>query len=193
MKRVLIATTNKDKYKIVCKIFKESIFPEDEFEIICQTKDMNIPDEKEYGDNIERARTKALNAFKHLKEYNFDYIIGLDDALVIKGRIEPNIREYINKILYENYLEDGDEFAFNRAYCIVDKNGNIYETALDIPEIYHPLKEDFKLENNTYPLSHISYPIGYNIPLCDLSEEEATAYYLKYVKDGLMNLNIKKH
>ena len=28
---------------------------------------------------------------------------------------------------------------------------------------------------------------------CELTDEESTNYYLKYVKEGLMNLNIKKH
>ena len=122
MKKVLIATTNKDKYNIVSTLLKRTIFPESDYEIVKLTEDMNVPDEKETGNNIERARAKALNAFNHLKDYNFDYIVGLDDAVVIKGRIEPNVREYINKILYENYISDGEEYAFNRAYCIVDKN-----------------------------------------------------------------------
>ena len=110
MKKVLIATTNKDKFDAVSNIFKRTIFKEDEYEIIKQSKEMNIPDEKENGTNTERARQKALNAFNHLKEYNFDYIVGLDDAIRIKGRLEPNIKEYINKILFDNYLSDGEEY-----------------------------------------------------------------------------------
>ena len=193
MKKVLISTTNKDKFKIVSRLFRETIFPEDEYEILSISKDMNIPDEKETGSNVERARQKALNAFNHLKEYNFDYIVGLDDAVVIKGRVEPNIREYMGKILYENYLDDGEEYSFFRAYCIIDKDMNIYETNLNIPEVYHPLKEDYIIEKHTYPLSHVSYPIGYDKPICELNEEEETTYYLKYTRKGLMDLNIKKH
>ena len=193
MQRVLIATTNRDKFKVVTRIFKNTIFPESEYEMSCLTSDMILPEEKETGTNVERARQKALNAYNHLKEYNFDYIVGLDDAVIIKGRIEPNIREYISKILYENYLEDGEEYAFLRAYCIIDKDKNIYETNLSIPEIYHPLKKDYKLEDHTYPLSQVSYPIGHDKPICDFSDKEATEYYLKYVKDGIMGLNIKKH
>lgn len=191
MKKVLIATTNKDKFKIVSRLFNDTIFPSSEYEILSLSSDMNIPDEKESGSNIERARAKALNAFNYLKDYNFDYIVGLDDAIIIKGKVEPNIKEYINKILYENYLEDGEEYAFNRAYCIIDKESNIYEVNLDVPEIYHPLKDNFTLEEHSYPLSHVSYPIGYNKPVCELSEEESNNYFLKYVKDGLMSLNIK--
>ncbi len=190
MRTVLIATTNKDKFRVVANIFKKTLFPEDKYEIICQTDDMNIHEEWEIGNNIARARTKAINAFNSLKKYNYDYIVGLDDALVVKGRVEPNVKMYVEKILYENYLAEGEEYAFNRAYCIVDKNKKIYEISIDIPVIYYSLKEDIVLEDHTYPLSNVSYPIGYNKPLAKLSPEEETNYYLHYVKDGLMRLGI---
>ena len=191
MKRVLISTTNNDKYDAVSKVFKNSIFPEDKYIIEKLTSDMNVPDEKEQGSNVERARTKALNAYNHLKEYNYDYIVGLDDALVIKGKIEPNIKEYLNKLLFENYLEEGEEYAFNRAYCIVDKNKKLYETAISIPYLYYGLKEDYEMKEHSYPLVKVAYAIGYNKPICDLEKEDEINYYLKYVKDGLMNLNIE--
>ena len=191
MRRVLIATTNKDKFDSVNKIFKRTIFPDNEFIIEKLSEEMNLPDEKEEGNNVEIARMKANNAFNYLKSYNYDFIVGLDDALYIKGRIEPNIKEYLSKILYERFLYDGEEYAFNRAYCIVDKDKNIYEAALSIPEIYHPLKKDYVVKEHTYPLSQVSYPIGYDKPVCELSDDESTNYYLKYVKKGIMNLNIK--
>ena len=191
MKKVLIATTNKDKFTIVSTIFKNTIFPENEYEIIRPTSDIKLPPITEEGTNIQRARTKALNAYEYLKEYNYDYIVGLDDALFIKDRIEPNIKNHLNIILYGNYLEDGEQFAFNRAYCIIDKEKNLYEVSLDIPEIYHPLKENIVIEDNTYPLSNVSYPIGFDKPLCELSNDEIIDYSLKYVKEGLMSLNIK--
>ena len=188
MKKVLIATTNKDKFDAVSKIFKKTIFPSDEYSIEKLSADINVPDEKEEGNNVERARAKALNAFNHLKEYNFDYIVGLDDALFVKERLEPNIKEYLNRILFENYLSDGEEFGFNRAYCIVDKNEKLYEVALTILYVYHGLKGNLELEDHTYPLSKVSYPIGYDKPICELNDTEETEYYLKYVKDGLMSL-----
>ena len=191
MKRILIATTNKDKYDAVSKLFRNTIFPSDLYEIVKLTDEMNVPDEKEHGDNIERARQKALNAFNHLRDYNFDFIVGLDDAMFVKGRIEPNIKEYLNKILFEHYLDDGEEYAFNRAYCIIDKTEKRYETTANIPYIYRSLTSEFKIEDHSYPLSKVSYPIGYDIPICDLDEEHEIDYYLQYVKDALMSLDIK--
>ena len=188
MKEVLIATTNKDKYDAVSTIFKNTIFKENKYEISRMTK--NIPEEQEVGDNVQRARNKALNAYKYFKD-DYDFIVGLDDAIRVNGKLEPNIKKYLDKILYENYINDGDEYSFNRAYCIVDKKGKLYETTIDIPYIYHPLKDRMELKACTYPLSKVAYAIGYNKPISDLNKEEETEYYLKYVKKEIMNLNIK--
>ena len=68
---------------------------------------------------------------------------------------------------------------------------NLYEIAIDIPYTYHTLKDNFNLEDHTYPLSKVSCPLGSSTPLTELSDEETTEYYLKYVKEGLMSLNIK--
>jgi len=190
MKKVLIATTNRDKFDTVSKIFRNTIFPEEEYIIERMNDEMNIPDEKEEGNNNERARKKALNAFNHLKIYNFDYIVGLDDAVIINGKAEPNIKEYLHKILFDNYLKDNEEYAFNRAYAIIDKKGNIYETNTIVPYIYKSLPSDIQIENYTYPLAKVSYPIGYNKPICELTEQEEIEYYLKYVKNDLSKLDI---
>ncbi len=191
MKKVLIATTNDDKYDAVSKIFENTIFPSGKYSIEKLTSDMNVPDEKEVGNNVQRARAKALNAYNHLKEYRYDYIVGLDDAVFIKEKLEPNIKEYLNKILYENYLNDGEEYAFNRAYCFINKDGTIYETNINIPYIYNGLKDDYEIKEHTYPLSKVSYPIGYDKPICDLNKDDEIKYYLKYVKEKIMKLNIK--
>ena len=192
MKKVLIATTNKDKFDAVSKIFSRTLFPKEEYVIERMTDEMNIPDEKETGNNVERARRKALLAYDALKNYGYDYIVGLDDAIRIKGVLEPNIKEYVKRILEDNYLADGEIYAFNRAYAIVSKNKKLYETAIDISYEYHALKNDFKLEDHTYPLSKVSYPIGYDKPICELNEDEEIAYYLEYVKEGLMSLKIEE-
>ena len=52
MKKVLTATTNKDKFSVVSKIFEKSIFPKNVYEISCLTSDMDLPDEKETGTNV---------------------------------------------------------------------------------------------------------------------------------------------
>lgn len=190
MKKVLIATTNKDKYRIVKDIFQATIFPQEEY-LINSLKEINVEleDKKEIGNNIERARAKALQAQEELNNYDFDFYVGLDDAIRIKGRLEPNIKEYINKILYEEYLSDGEEYAFSRAYCIVDREGNIKETVAEIPYIYQENK-NIIIEEYSYPLSEVAFPIGYDVPLTSLTPKEELNYYLKYVKEPLEQLKI---
>ena len=194
MKRVLIATTNFDKFNIVSRVFENTIFAKDEF-IIESLADINlsIKDEKETGTNLERARTKAINAFNALRksEYRYDFVVGLDDAIRVKGILEADIKMYIEKILYENYIDDGEVYAFNRAYVIIDKNKKMYETTIDIPYVYHKLKEKIQLKDHTYPLSRVAYPLGIDKPICDLNEKDEIDYYLKYVKKDLLSLNVK--
>lgn len=191
MKKVLIATTNKDKYSAVSKLFKNSIFKENEY-IIHSLKDITktIKESPETGDNVNRARIKALDAYDSLKDLDYDYIVGTDDALFIKGKIDPNIKLNLQKILYEDYLEDGEEYGFERAYCIIAKDKTMYETKALIPYIYHPCK-NAKIEEFSYPLSIVSYPIGYDLPINQMDEETEINYYLKYVKEKLEQLNIK--
>lgn len=191
MKKVIIATTNKDKYKIVSKIFKATIFPESDYQIDnLEAVSVTIEDRKEEGDNISRARTKALDAYNALKEYDYDYVVGLDDAIRIKGVLEPNIKSYVNKILFENYLNDDEEYSFNRAYCLIDKDNNMYEVTAEIPYIYRS-NPNIHVEEFSYPLSQVAYPIGSSKNVNDLSDDEELEYYLKYVKSELDKLNLR--
>ena len=194
MKKVLIATTNVDKFKAVSKVFENTIFTKDKFilDSLSNIK-LDIKDEKEIGTNLERARKKAINAFDAVKDsaYNYDFVIGLDDAIRVKGILEPNIKKYIEKILYGNYINDGEEYAFNRAYVLIDKNMKMYETTIDIPYVYHKVKKKVELKDHTYQLAIVAYPLGSDKPICELSEKEEIDYYLRYVKNDLMGLNIK--
>ena len=194
MKKVLIATTNIDKFKAVSKVFENTIFPKDEYIIESLSNiQLNLKDEKEIGTNLERARTKAINAFNALKEsdYNYDYVVGLDDALRVKGVLEANIKQHIDEILYGNYFSEGEEYAFNRAYVIIDKNMKMYETSIDIPYVYHRIKEKVQLKEHTYQLAIVAYPLGSDKPICDLDEKDEVDYYLRYVKEGLLSLGIR--
>ena len=191
MKKVLIATTNKDKFKIVSGMFKETIFKEDEYEIIQQDDSMKIREVSEKGTNKDRARAKALEAYNALEDYDYDYIVGLDDAIYANGKLDPDIKKIMCKILFQDYIKDGDEYGFNRAYCIIDKEGNVYEFNIDTPYIYHKLEGEFKVEKYTYPLSRVSYPMNCDKPICDLTDEESNEYYLSYAICTLEKIKFK--
>lgn len=190
MKRVLIATTNNDKFDVVKRMFEATIFPKDEFKIdSLKTLNIQLIDEEEIGDNSDRARQKAISASKQLKDYDFDYIVGLDDAIFLKGELRPNVKDYLTKLLYENYLAEGEEYAFNRAYCFVDKEGNEQLITATIPYIYRST-DNAVIKECSYPLSKVAIPLGYDKPIDELSSEEELNYYLKYVKEALEKINI---
>lgn len=190
MKNVLIATTNNDKYSVVKGIFEATIFPKGKFKIdSLKTLNIELIDEKEVGDNADRAKQKAISAREQLSMYDFDYIVGLDDAIFLKGELRPNVKDYLTKLLYENYLEDGEEYAFNRAYCFIDKEGVIQLVTADIPYIYRHA-DNAVLKECSYPLSQVAIPIGYDKPIDELSSEEQLNYYLKYVSEALENIKV---
>ena len=191
MKKVLIATTNKDKYKIVKGIFQASIFPKEEYKVISlQDIDATLSEVEEKGTIRERARIKALHAREELLNYDIDIFVGLDDAIITKGRIEPNIKAYMKKILYEDYFVEGERFSFSRAYCLVDREGNMKETIADVPYIYKGNKS-VEFRTKAYPLDEVSYPIGSDISIATMSTKEKNEYYFQYIKEKIKTLSFK--
>ena len=67
----------------------------------------------------------------------------------------------------------------------------MYETTIDISYVYHKVKKKVELKDHTYQLAIVAYPLGSDKPICELSEKEKIDYYLRYVKNDLMGLNIK--
>lgn len=188
MKKILIATTNKDKFKVVTYLLDRAGLSKSEY-VYQSLDDINYdgPDKKEQGSIAKRAEDKAKVVKEYLKEADFEYIIGIDDGIFIKSKLQENIKEYIGKILYENYLSEGEQYAFYRAYCVIDRSGNEYKTEIDIPYVYKP-KENAVLKANSYPLSQVSVPIGHNKALTDLDENEGNEYVWSYSKAELKKL-----
>ena len=118
MKKILIATRNKDKFKIVSKLLSTNEFKEYSFYNLNEIE--NIVDKKESGDVINRSKEKAKNAYESIKNNDFEYIVGVDD---------------------------------------------------------------FKIEENTYPLSHVLCPVDSTKSVVELTEEESNKYYYNYSKD----------
>lgn len=188
MKKILIATTNKDKYRIVTYLLDRAGLKCDEY-LYQSLDDINYsgPDKKEQGSIDNRAEDKAKVVKEYLdnnKSNVFEYIIGIDDGIFIKGALEENIKDFIKKILYEDFLANGEEFAFYRAYCLIDKSGRIVKTQTQIPYTYK-YKDGAEFKLNAYPLSQVSVPLGYSVALTDMSNSEEDEYAWKYSKDKL--------
>ena len=148
------------------------------------------PEEKEEGTLIQRAEKKAMTVKSFLdqkKDNIFEYIIGTDDGIFIKGKLRENIKDYIKKILYEKYLDENEEYSFSRAYCIISKDNKIFRAITDVPYKYKH-KKNAEIEENTYPLKQISVPIGMDKSLSELSEEQGEIYCFNYSKDKLIQL-----
>ena len=189
MKKVLLATSNKDKFKIVKYILHKAGLKENEYEIL-SLKDINYngPDEKESGGIAERARNKAISVKENLSNpEEYEYIIGIDDGIELKGTVRENVKDHIKMILFENYLEEKESIIFPRAYCCIDKFGRMYETIAEIKYTYKH-KDNLTVEPNSYPLSQVMVPIGGDRSLTEMSEEDADEYCWESCKDKVIEM-----
>lgn len=193
MKKILIATRNKDKYSIVKNLLKKAGLTEKGYQIL-SLDDINYKgtDKKEIGTIVNRAVAKAKDVIETLESESYDYVIGIDDGICLKGKLIENVKEYLNKILYENYLSENEKIEFPRAYCLMNWKGEIFNTVIEIPYIYKS-KENANIKALSYPLSQIAVPIGFNKPIAEMSEKESLEYYWKYSEKKIKELieNIK--
>ena len=183
MQKILIATRNKDKYKIVSKLLKTNLFPEAEFYNI---SDINkeIIDEVEVGDINNRSKNKAVNVFNQLDENNYDFIIGIDDGIKIKGNLIPNVKNYIKDILADKYLSAGEIVYIVRSYTFINKENKIKTITTEIPFEYSKLDHEYSLQKNSYPLSHVLKPLNLDVPVYKLTDDESNNYYSLYSKES---------
>ena len=183
MKKILIATRNKDKFKIVSKLLKTNLFPDAEFYNI---SDINkeIIDEVEVGDINNRSKNKAVNIFNQLDENNYDFIIGVDDGIKMKGSLIPNVKDYIKDILDDKYLSAGEIVYIVRSYTFINKENKIKTIITEIPFEYSKLDHEYSLEKNSYPLSHVLKPLNLDVPVYKLTDDESNDYYSLYSKES---------
>ncbi len=183
MNKILIATRNKDKFKIVSKLLKTNLFPDDNFYNI---SDINkeIIDDVEVGDINNRSKNKAVNVFNQLDENNYDFIIGVDDGIKMKGNLIPNVKDYIKDILDDKYLSAGEIVYIVRSYTFINKDNKIKTITTEIPFEYSKLDHEYSLEKNSYPLSHVLKPLNLDVPVYKLTDDESNDYYSSYSKDS---------
>ena len=182
MKKILIATRNKDKYKIVSKLLSAKTFKNFKFISLNEIKE-DIIDKKEVEDIKNRSYEKAMNVYKSLKNNIYDYIVGIDDGIEIRGNIIENVKEYIKAILDNKYLKENEKVYIVRAYTFINKKGKFKIIVTKIPFKYKKLEKQIKIEENSYPLSHVLTPIDSNQRIIDLDEYDTNKYYLNYSED----------
>ena len=76
VKKILIATTNKDKFKIISCLLRRAGLKEDTYQILSLDNiNYDGPDNKEVGDITERARRKAETVKRYINNATYDYFI----------------------------------------------------------------------------------------------------------------------
>lgn len=189
MQTILLATSNKDKFQIVKYLLQKANLTEPQYKIL-SLKDINYtaPDEKEQGTIDQRAKAKAISLLSNISNRaDYDFVIGIDDGIELKGTIRENVKDYINKILFENYLEENESIIFPRAYYCIAKDNSTFETIAKIAYTYKP-KADLKVEPNSYPLSQVAAPLNSDKSLTDMDEHEANEYCWECCKDKIIEL-----
>lgn len=179
MKKTLIATRNRDKFKIVSKLLSTDLFKDYEFYSLGDIED-NIIDKKEQGDVINRSFEKAMNIYNNISNNCYDFIIGIDDGIKMKDKIIEKVKDYIKPIIDDKYLSQNEIVFIVRAYTFVANNGKYKSIITEIPFKYKKLEKDFNIEDNSYPLSHVLTPLDSFKTVIELSEEESNNYYLSY-------------
>ena len=179
--KIIIATRNKDKFKIVSNLLQINNFKNSEFYSLNDLKE-TITDKKEEGTIIERSKAKALNVYENIKE-KCDYIIGIDDGIKMKGKIIENVKDYIKDVVEGKYLEEKEKVYIVRAYTFINKEGKTKSIITQIPFEYIKPKEKITIKENSYPFSYVFSALDLGKPIIDLNEEEEYKYYLKYSKE----------
>lgn len=184
--KILIATTNRDKFKLVSYLLSSSIFKDAEFYSLYDIE--SIPPKRESGNVKKRSLVKAQNIFDNISNNIFDYIIGVDDGLRINGKVITAVKEYTKDILDDHFLKEGQRIELVRAYTFMDKDGNTNTVVTDIPYIYTVCSE-YSLEDFSFPLSQVFKPINGDIPLYLMDEKEGFDYALGYSIDALREVS----
>ena len=187
MKKVLIATRNKDKFATIKQVLSKMAKEEYSYYSLYDIEGLD-KDEKESGTVDKRAYDKANQIYQTIENNDFEYIIGIDDGIKLKGVLRENVKDYLYDIIDDKYLSEGEQIEIVRAYCFMDKNGEYKSTITEIPFKYKKYNGKLKIEANTYPLSHVLTPVDSDIPVSDLSNEDDINYCFKYTEPKLKEL-----
>lgn len=186
MKKILIATRNKDKSRIVSKLLNP-FFNDYTFYNLNDIED-EIIDKPETGDVINRSYEKAKNTFDCIKNNDYEYIIGVDDGIKIKNEMIEKVKDYIKPIIDDKLLEKDEIVYIVRAYTFINTEGKKYSILTEIPFKYKKLNYTLEIKKDTYPLSHVLTPMDSDLPVIEINPEKSNEYYTKYSKDRFLEV-----
>ncbi len=179
MKKILIATKNRDKFTIVKEILDNLNKGEYEYYSLHDVNGISKED-NEYGSIQDRAYNKAKMVFDSVQNETYEYVVGVDDGIEMKGILRENVKDYISDILADRYLLNGEKVNIVRAYCFIKNDGEIKETVTNIPFVYHKSNKHVCIEENSYPLGNVLCPLDSDVSVSNMSNSDCNEYYIKY-------------
>lgn len=181
--KILIATKNNSKFEIISRMLY-SILGNNI--LIKNLNDYDyFVDKDEIGTNIERAKAKAKNAEEQIKE-NFDYILGIDDGIIIDGKEYVTVKDHLYDIVVGDKIKIGSTIYITRAYFLISNAKNEVLCYNKIPYIVR--KKLDTVEMGGYPLNSVISTIDNDTVLTERSTEELNDYFLKYNMDDLRTM-----
>lgn len=191
--RILIATQNPDKFRIVKSLLSRCGLPDCEFKSLT---DVNIASQtKEYGTLKNRALMKAQYAYAAIgKSKKFGAYIGIDDGMKYKdGDINENSKEITENILSNGFLEIGEKIINVRAFAFLNEEGRVLDQfEAEIPFKFIGNPRGIELQNAGYPLGYVLAPLEGDKPMREMETEKAMDYYLlflgKYLKKSISKI-----
>ena len=181
--KILIATQNVDKFNIISKMIKSSINSDIEIKSLNDIEP--IKEEIEEGTNLERAKKKAENAKKYVKE-DFDAIIGIDDGVIIKDQEYAAVKDHLKDIISGDKIKIGEKIYITRAYYMITKENEISSCLNKIP--YYLRKKLKNYENIGYPLNKVLSTIDNETVLSERDKDELNEYFIKHSIEDIRDL-----
>lgn len=181
--KILIATNNQAKFDIISKMIY-SILGND-IDISNLNSYQNFIEIPEKGNNIERARDKAINAKSQIKD-KFDYILGIDDGIIINNEEFAAVKEHLYDLVVGDKVKIGSKIYITRAYYLISSDGEEKSCYNKIPYIVQKKLDSF--EKVGYPLNSVISTIDNDIVLSSRKVDELNEYFLRYSIEDLKKL-----
>ena len=181
--KILIATKNNSKFEIISRML---------YSILGNNiliKNLNnydyFVDKDEIGTNIERSKAKAKNAKEQIKE-DFDYILGIDDGIIIDGKEYVTVKDHLYDIVVGDKIKIGSIIYITRAYFLISNDKKEVLCYNKIPYIVR--KKLDTVEMGGYPLNSVISTIDNDTVLTERSNKELNDYFLKCSIDDLRTM-----
>lgn len=187
--KILIATTNEDKCRIV-RAMVEHLIPDAH---LVSLKEATVDgDVVEVGTMAERALQKARYFQERLdwlgRESEFEGVLGIDDGLSIDaGEALPNSKELTDEILQEKWPV-GTPVDVVRAFALILRGEKPRVETTKVPFVFRGNPNKLKREPGQYPLSRVLAPAGMDVPVIELDGEQENSFNLIHTGEALTRL-----